>query len=217
MKAKSGKKTRFSFDLNAYLCHIKFIGAMFKKLALVFAWFLATPLLLVTTGVLASRDNTLKSKVETDLPPIIISQASGSNNLEGQVLGTQISDIRPFIVAKFLKNTALEPYSALIVEVSDKYDIDYRFIPAIAMKESQGGNTARSGSFNAWGFENGRTNFASWESAIDKVGKTLKERYIAKGLTTPDQMMGIYAPPQLLTGGKWAKDINSFFSRMESL
>jgi hypothetical protein len=114
------------------------------------------------------------------------------------------------LIIKFL-------YSKQIIEASDKYGIDWRLIPAIAMRESGGGDKARPGSFNAWGFENGRTNFDSWESAIESVAKTLKVRYVDKGMTTPEEIMAVYAPPQLSTGGKWAQDINYFFSKLETL
>lgn len=146
----------------------------------------------------------------------IIAQESKANSLEGQVLGIQISDMRPFQVANLLKNTVLEPYAPYMIEVADKYGIDYKLIPAIALKESGGGNTAPKDSFNAWGFENGGTKFNSWEQAIDIVGKTLKERYVAKGLTTPEQIMPVYAPPAVKNGGGWARDINYFFSKIES-
>lgn len=190
-------------------------GFMLKRLAFLVIWGLLTPPLLIGAIYV-----TLKQNRETQVLasyPIITASEFEVNNIEGQVLGTKIDDIRPYLVSKFLNGTPLEPYSQLIVEVSDKYGIDYRFIPAIAMKESQGGSAINQSTHNAWGWENGRTNFASWESAIDIVGRTLKAKYIDRGLTTPDEIMAIYAPPQLLTGGKWAKDVNQFFSQMESL
>ncbi|KKP93653.1 MAG: hypothetical protein UR98_C0003G0023 [Parcubacteria group bacterium GW2011_GWA1_36_12] len=85
------------------------------------------------------------------------------------------------------------------------------------MKESGGGTASSQVTHNAWGWENGRTNFSSWEYAIETVGRTLKNNYITKGLITPEQIMTVYAPPQIYTGGKWAEDINSFFSQMETL
>ena len=85
------------------------------------------------------------------------------------------------------------------------------------MKESGGGTTVDEASHNAWGFENGRTYFDSWDTAIPIVAKTLKERYVDKGLISPEQIMAVYAPPAILNGGGWAKDINLFFSQMETL
>ncbi len=189
---------------------------MLKKLVFLSAWFVLAPPVIILALFSLSKNNDLaisNSSLNKSLQttPLVL-----DNNINGEVLAVKIEDTRPFIVERFLKGTPLASYSGHIVEVSDKYSIDYRLIPAIAMKESQGGLTARS-SYNAWGFDNGRSVFSSWESAIDIVGKTLKTRYIDKGLTTPDAIMPIYAPPQILTGGRWAKDINLFFSQMESL
>lgn len=189
---------------------------MTKRLGVVFLWFLAAPLMLALVSLIYHQSNKPLPQV-TKEKTITLSTLQTANNLDGQVLGVQIEDIRPFIVEKFLKSTPLAPYSNFIVEVSDRYDIDYRLIPAIAMKESGGGAASKVGSYNAWGFENGRTNFDSWQGAIESVGKTLKTRYVDKGLTTPDEIMPIYAPPQIATGGKWARDINYFFSKMTSL
>lgn len=204
------------FDTRAVVWHIEYVRCMFKKLALVFLWFLFTPLLLLMTGVVVHNEHQ-KTNLQSAFPPIAASQIDIKNNLEGQVVSTRINDMRPYIVNNFLKKTELAPYANFMVETADKYDIDFRLIPAIAMKESGGGNAAPDGSFNAWGFENGKTQFTSWESAIDRVGKTLRDRYVSKGLTTPDQIMPVYAPPAVLNGGGWAKDINFFFSKMETL
>ena len=188
---------------------------MIKRMELAFLWFLAAPILLIATVLMLHTRNKLPETVFENLPPIVSSLDTNSHT-SSQVLGVQIADMRPLIVEKFLNNTPLEPYAANIVETSDKYQIDYRFIPAIAMKESQAGKAAREGSYNAWGFENGRTNFGSWEEAIDTVGKTIKTRYVDRGLTTPDTIMPVYAPPQVATGGKWAKDVNYFFTKLSS-
>ncbi|MBI4037421.1 glucosaminidase domain-containing protein [Candidatus Curtissbacteria bacterium] len=186
-----------------------------KKLVLVFLWFFLAPISLAVVSLLFHQNN--KPIPKEKFLPLIVSETVNINHLEGQVLGVEIKDNRPIIIERFLTNTPLEPYSSFLVDVSDKYNIDYRLIPAIAMKETGGGRAAPEDSFNAWGFENGRTVFSSWEGAIDAVGKTLKTRYIDRGMTTPDEIMPIYAPPQLLTGGKWAEDINSYFSQMNSL
>lgn len=189
---------------------------MFKKLALGLAWFAVTPPLIIALGffVASQKANAAAPKLTSSIQAtnIVI-----DNSISGQVLGEQITDMRPILVANFLSGTPLSPYSKYMVQVADDYQIDYRLIPAIAMKESGGGAAINQATHNAWGFENGSTKFDSWETAINAVGKTLKTRYIAKGLTTPEQIMAVYAPPQMETGGKWAKDINYFFSKMEIL
>ena len=189
---------------------------MLKRLGLVFLWFLVAP---VTIAILAiSLQNQEAGKKAFISQPIVISEdTAGPNIIEGQVLAVKIEDMRPYIVEDFLKNTALESHSEFMVKTADKYGIDYRLIPAISMKETGGGNASPSRSYNAWGFGNGSTQFTSWEGAIESVAKTLKEKYIDRGMVTPEEIMPVYAPPQMYTGGKWAKDINFFFSQMESL
>ena len=185
---------------------------MLKNLGRVYAWFLIAPLTLLFT--IFSLYTLTKPKPSEPL----IASTNNLNpiDLNSQVLGIQIDDFRPLRVAKFLKGTPLESYSTQIVAVSDKYGIDYRLIPAIAMKETGAGRVAPQNSFNAWGFENGRTRFESWEQAIENVAKTLKTRYVAKGMDTPDKMMPVYAPPAMENGGGWAIAINGYLAQMEN-
>lgn len=185
---------------------------MFRKLGRIYLWFLVAPITLLFTIF------SLYSVSKPQTTQAFIASTDRLNPLDqsSQVLGTQVTDWRPIRVAKFLKGTPLEKYSTEIVAASDKYEIDYRLIPAIAMKESGAGRVTPKESFNAWGFENGRTRFESWEQAIDMVAKTLKTRYIAKGMDTPDKMMAVYAPPATENGGGWAIAINNYLSQMES-
>ncbi|OGE13360.1 hypothetical protein A3G14_01650 [Candidatus Curtissbacteria bacterium RIFCSPLOWO2_12_FULL_38_9] len=195
---------------------VKIYRFMAKNLVSLLLWFIFTPILLISAIFITAKQNANQSSLE-NYASVASNEFEINNNIEGQVLSAEISDLRPYTLSKFLDKTPLAPYSEYIVEVSDKYGIDYRLIPAIAMKESGGGVTIDQSTHNAWGWENGITNFSSWESAIETVGKTLKKNYIAKGLVTPEQIMVVYAPPQVETGGKWAQDINLFFSQMESL
>lgn len=185
---------------------------MLKTLGRVYVFILITPLTLLFTVTSLYSLSHPKAKFQvlasTTNPQAIY--------VGGEVLGTQVVDFRPIRVAKFLKNTPLGDYSDAIIASSDKYGIDYRLIPAIAMKESGGGRAAPEGSYNAWGFANGKTRFTSWEQAIDIVAKTLKENYVAKGMTSPDDMMPVYAPPAVENGGGWAKAINGYLAQMEN-
>ena len=189
---------------------------MFRKIAIVFSWFLITPIALAFLFILINQHNKIDYLAKVG-PSIAAQNYSQNNQLDGQVLGVEISDMRPYYIANFLKNTRLEPYSHYMVEVAENYGLDYRLIPAIAMKESGGGNAIPESTHNAWGWENGRTVFPSWEIAIDTVGRTLKTKYVDRGLTTPEEIMPVYAPPQITTGGKWAKDINRFFEKLTTL
>lgn len=208
----------FNLTRSTFRAIVLLYSHMLKKLALVTSWLVLTPAFIVLLGsfVTAQRHDIVRamtvSSASLTAVPITV-----NNQIDGEVLATEVTDFRPFIVEKFLKGTPLQAHSFYIVEVSDKYDLDFRLIPAIAMKESGGGAAVDPASHNAWGWENGRTYFGSWEEAIETVGKTLKRNYYDKGRVTPDEIMAVYAPPQLLTGGKWAIDVNLFFSKMESL
>lgn len=126
-------------------------------------------------------------------------------------------DARPEIVRKYLSsyNSPLVPYADEIVQMADKYGIDFRFIPAIAQQESNLCHAIPIGSFNCWGW--GITSvsslaFDSYSDGIETVTKGLKNNYIDEGLTTPVAIMAKYTPQ---SNGSWAKGVNEFMSDME--
>ena len=109
------------------------------------------------------------------------------------------ADARPELIRRYLQKykSPLLPYAENIVSASDKYGLDFRLIVAIAQCESNVCKVIPKGSYNCWGFENGATKFNSWEHAIERVAKTLKENYYDYGLTTPEEIMPKYAPPSV--------------------
>lgn len=134
--------------------------------------------------------------------------------VKGEVLG---ADARPVIIEKYLQkyDSPLFPYADQLLAAAEKYDVDYRLIVAIAQCESNLCKKSPPGSFNCWGFENGETHFLSWEQAFNQVAKTLRERYLDFGLTTPQQIMPKYAPPSVAKGGPWAKCVSQFIEELE--
>lgn len=127
------------------------------------------------------------------------------------------ADARPELIRRYLQKykSPLLPYSDNIIQASDKYGIDFRLIVAIAQCESNVCKVIPNGSYNCWGFENGATKFSSWEHAIERVAKTLKENYYDYGLITPDEIMPKYAPPSVAKGGPWAKCVNQFMNELQ--
>lgn len=126
-------------------------------------------------------------------------------------------DARTQIVKSFFENhgSSLAQLSDLFVEVADKYQLDHRLLPAIAMQESNGGKRVPEGSFNPFGYGiygATVTHFNSWEDAIWKVGQKLREDYLNKGLATPYEIMTKYTPPSLEKGGPWAAGVSQFMS-----
>jgi len=136
----------------------------------------------------------------------------------GQVAGSFTSaDSRPVLIKNYLAKyqSPLLPYSDLIFQLAEKYEIDFRLPLAIAQCESNVCKKIPPDSYNCWGFENGATRFSSWEHALERVFKTLKEGYIDKGLLTPQQIMPKYAPPAVENGGSWARCVDQYLKEME--
>lgn len=78
------------------------------------------------------------------------------------------------------------------VLVAEKYGLDWRLLPAIAVRESSGGKAACG--FNPFGWGSCKIhNFSSWEQAIETLGKNLgganakTARYYA-GKSTEDKL-----------------------------
>ena len=112
-------------------------------------------------------------------------------------------------------NSPLLPYARIVVSDADKYGLDYRLIPAIAMQESTLCKKAPAGSYNCWGFGiYGRkvTKFSNYPEAIDTVTKTLALQYKNNGLETPEEIMAKYTPS---SNGSWANSVNLFMNQLQ--
>ena len=108
-------------------------------------------------------------------------------------------------------NAPLSEYAEKFVEVANKYNLDYRLLPAIATVESSGGkNNFRK--YNAWGW--GNKGFSSFEEGIGVVGRGLKNNYIDKGRDTVEEIAPIYCPPNYKN---WARSVNQFMLEIERI
>ncbi len=105
----------------------------------------------------------------------------------------------------------LADYSEKFVEVANKYNLDYRLLPAIATVES-GGGKSNFRSYNAWGW--GNKGFTSFEEGIEVVGRGLKTGYIDKGRDTVEEIAPIYCPPNYKN---WARSVNQFMLEIERI
>lgn len=196
-----------------------------RKFFLVVFWFPATILTLILTLLtFYFLDNVRAGEI------LLATQAkelASKNQYEfyaalPQVLGSfttavQAADARPELIRQYLKKyqSPLLPYTDFIIELSDKYNLDFRLIVSIAQCESNLCKKIPEGSYNCWGFQNGATRFQSFEQALNQVAKTLKEGYIDQGLTTPELIMPKYAPPSVEKGGPWAKCVSQFMKELE--
>lgn len=93
-----------------------------------------------------------------------------------------------------------------------RYQLNCYLLPAISGVESGFGKAMLEGSHNAWGWGGGYLYYPSWSYSIDVVAKGVKQGYINKGLTTPELMSSVYAPPSKTWGG----NVRYFLTRFET-
>ncbi len=110
-------------------------------------------------------------------------------------------------------DSPLAPHAEKFIDVSDRYGFDWRFLPAIAGTESTLGLSVPRGSYNPFGWANGRCRFASWDQAIETVGKALYEKYYLKGKRplTVEQVGKIYA-----VSPHWPKSVRLWMGRIST-
>ena len=111
-------------------------------------------------------------------------------------------------------NSPLIESTETFIEVADKYNMDYRLLPAISCMESTCGKHLIPDTYNpfGWGiYGNQYIGFESYDEAIEVVGQGLAENYIAKGFETPDQIAPIYAPPNYIN---WAGGVKFFYNEI---
>ena len=87
------------------------------------------------------------------------------------------------------------------IGVANKYNLDWRLLPAISIIESGGGKHLFR-RYNPFGW--GKSNFSSFNEAIGTVGRGLKVGYYNKGCKTVSCISRLYCPPN---SKKWANDV----------
>lgn len=98
---------------------------------------------------------------------------------------TAPEDHRVAAIRGLLAGRPLEPHAERMVATADAYGLDWRLIPAISFVESGGGANACGA--NAWGWDNCRSTFSSFEEGIERVGALLaSETY--SGRSTAQQL-----------------------------
>ncbi|MFH1187143.1 MAG: hypothetical protein V1697_03155 [Candidatus Levyibacteriota bacterium] len=111
--------------------------------------------------------------------------------------------------------SSLLPYAEDVVVAAEKYGLDWRLVPAIAMQESNLCMKEPKESYNCWGFGiYGKkvTRFDNYPQAIDTVSKSLASDYINQGLITPEEIMSKYTPSN---EGDWADSITHFMNQLQ--
>ena len=106
----------------------------------------------------------------------------------------------------------LSPFAADFIQAADRYQIDWKLVPAITGVESTFGKRIPFNSYNAYGWANGAYYFESWEQSIDHVSRVLREKYYDRGLDTPQKINPVYAPPSQV----WAGKVCFFMNKLEN-
>lgn len=157
---------------------------------------------------------------KSDKQVVLLEQKGGVGIQSGLQFDAKTEDGRIEIVAGFLAryNSPLKPpenYAKVLVETADRYNLDFRLLPAIMMQESNLCKTSDPAIHNCLGFgihKAGTLAFDSYEEGFDRAARELKERYIDIGLTTPEQIMTKYTPS---SNGSWANSVNQWIAEME--
>lgn len=132
----------------------------------------------------------------------------------GEVKAEQTKDIRIKTLEVFLNSygSPMSNEAETFVKVADTYNLDWRFLPAIAGMESIFGKRVASNSYNPFGWGGGYITFNSWEQAINTVGKSLGERSQENNRYGPEAWAHIYCPPN---AHNWTAGVRYFMGEIE--
>lgn len=160
------------------------------------------------------------------LPSGITVNAASQSNI-GTVIAdantAEMTEYRAQLIDSYFtaKKVPMAGYGQELVEAADKYDIDWRLLPALAMRESTGGKQACGGKlsaeWNPWGWNSCKGNgFDSMEDSIDALAKHLSgnhertARYY-KDKTTK-QILETYNPPSVVP--TYAKEVMGIMNKI---
>ena len=138
-----------------------------------------------------------------------------NNNSVPEAIEAKELDQRAKILSKYLAshNSPMQHNAQDFVDAADKYELDWKMLPAIAGVESTFGKHIPGG-YNAYGWaiynSSSRFGFKSWRDGMFTVAKGLREGYINKGLTDPYSINRIYA-----TSPHWGKNVTYFMNDLE--
>lgn len=142
------------------------------------------------------------------------------SSVKGVSTDIQVADARPLIIEEFLKkhSSPLEPHDywgRFLTELADKYQLDFRLLPAISMQESNLCKKIPQGSYNCLGLgihSRGTWHFERFEDNFEAAARILRQNYIDKGLVTPDEIQTKYTPG---SNGSWEFAVNHFMDVLE--
>lgn len=196
----------------------------FIKMVFILVFFTITPLALFASVLsLVALTNTRAQEISrnsnilnTPKPGVQVyaSLPSDFPSVSGEIVE---ADARPELIRNYLEtnNSALAPYSQILVETADEYGLDYRLLTAIAQKESGLCKVIPEGSHNCWGWgihSAGTLKFSSYEEGIETVSRGLREFYLDQGYVTVEEIMKKYAHPSSTT---WAEGVSLYMKQIQ--
>ena len=195
---------------------------LLKKISIFTSLFLITLVLMEYVNVtsspkpqVAGTDSTLLNLSPPDYTTVFSALPNNKSNI---VTSVKVADARTELLRQYLNhyNSPLEQYVDLIVQMSDQYDFDYRWMVAIAMQESTLCKFIPENSYNCWGwgiYGDKVTRFKSYEDAIRRIAPQFKQIFLKDNHTKdPFKVMKTYTPP---SDGSWAEGISQFFTDLQ--
>lgn len=198
-----------------------------KGLVLIITFFVLTPIALATSlyALFSISPNPSRPEVLSATTNILENPefgvqiyASLPGNTPSITINSYATDARVEILRQYLDryNSPLLPYARDLVAAADRYNLDFRLLPAIAQQESNLCKRIPVNSHNCWGWgihSAGTLRFPDYITAINAVASGIKNEYFDKGYKTVDQIMDKWVPhsPQRA----WAKGVKSFMAEME--
>jgi hypothetical protein len=186
------------------------------------AWLSLTLFILITNlSILATIKHTAgrPGRLNAAAPADTNFQLTAAGNTS-QVLSTTITagDARVLLLSQFMARhgSPIAPYADIIVAEADRFGLDFRLLPAIAMCESNlGKHIPSKDSYNAWGVavftgQASGKKFDNWISAIQWVSKYVKEQYYDRGYSDLRDIGAIWAPPSVENGYSWTNCVEGF-------
>ncbi|HOD01305.1 MAG TPA: hypothetical protein PKH50_01125 [bacterium] len=149
----------------------------------------------------------LPEKKTKELPQSFIGKNTGEGREE------KIKSLEEFFQEQ---KSPLVENADTFVDTADKYNLDYRLLPAIACMESSCGKKIIPNSYNpfGWGiYGKNAIYFKSFDEAIEIVGRELSEKYVEKGLDTPEKIAPVYTPPNPIN---WRNGVKFFIGRIKT-
>ena len=102
-------------------------------------------------------------------------------------------------------SSPLASSSSVLVGTADRFNLDYRLLPAIAGVESTFCKYAPN--FNCWGWGRGLTRFTSFNQAIEVIAKGLAQNYDTRDV----RYIGYkFCPPTDCNTEAWIKNVQIF-------